>query len=70
MTRKAYRKGEVLVEQGAKLNALIVIRTGVVAVVRHEGGREVELGRLAPGDYFGEDGPVHRRAARREPCGR
>ena len=56
MTRKTYRKGEVLVEQGAKLNSLMVIRNGVVVVSRHEQGREIELSRLAPGDYFGEDG--------------
>jgi small-conductance mechanosensitive channel len=56
MTRKAYRKGEVLVEQGAQLNALMVIRKGVVAVMCNQGKGEVELGRLAPGDYFGEGG--------------
>ena len=56
MTRKTYRKGEVLVEQGAKLNSLMVIRNGVVVVSRHEHGHDTELSRLAPGDYFGEDG--------------
>jgi small-conductance mechanosensitive channel len=58
LTRKAYRKGDVLVEQGAKLDALMVIRNGVVAVMCHQGKAkgEVELGRLAPGDYFGEGG--------------
>ena len=58
MTRKAYRKGDVLVEQGAQLDALMVIRSGVVAVKCHQGKvkGEVEMGRLAPGDYFGEGG--------------
>jgi small-conductance mechanosensitive channel len=58
LTRKAYRKGEVLVEQGARLDALMVIRNGVVAVMCYQGKAkgEVELGRLAPGDYFGEGG--------------
>ena len=56
MTRKAYRKGEVLVEQGAQLDALMVIRSGVVAVMCNQGKGEVEQGRLAPGDYFGEGG--------------
>jgi small-conductance mechanosensitive channel/CRP-like cAMP-binding protein len=56
MTRKTYRKGEVLVEQGAKLNSLVIIRTGVVDVTRHGEEGEVELSRLAPGDYFGEGG--------------
>jgi CRP-like cAMP-binding protein len=56
MTRKTYRKGDVLVEQGTTLNALVVIRNGVIAVSRHDKGRDVELGRLAPGDFFGEGG--------------
>src|SRR5262249_39771403 len=56
MTRKTYRKGAVLVEEGAKLNALVVIRTGVVVVSRHSEEGELELSRLAPGDYFGESG--------------
>jgi CRP-like cAMP-binding protein len=56
MTRRSYRKGEVVVEEGAKLASLMVIRNGVVEVSRREDGRDVELSRLAPGDYFGEGG--------------
>jgi small-conductance mechanosensitive channel len=56
MTRRAWRKGETLVEQDTKVEALFVIRTGVLAVVRRDGDREVELTRLSPGDYFGEAG--------------
>jgi small-conductance mechanosensitive channel len=54
MTRKTYRKGEILAVEGIKLNSLVVIRTGVVDVTRRDGDREVELGRLSPGDYFGD----------------
>jgi hypothetical protein len=56
MTRRTYRKGEVLAEQDAKLNSLVVIRTGVMIVSRKEGATENELSRLSPGDYFGEAG--------------
>ena len=56
MTRKTYRKGEVLAAQGDKLSSLVVIRTGVAVVSRDEGVGEIELSRLAPGDYFGESG--------------
>ena len=56
MTRKTYRKGDVLVEQGATLSSLVVIRNGVIAVSRREDDHDVELDRLAPGDFFGEDG--------------
>jgi small-conductance mechanosensitive channel/CRP-like cAMP-binding protein len=54
MTRKAYRKGDALVEEGAKLNSLAIIRTGVVVVSRHSEEGEIEMSRLAPGDYFGD----------------
>jgi small-conductance mechanosensitive channel len=56
MTRRAWRKGETLIEQDAKVDALFVIRSGVLAVTRRDGNREIELTRLSPGDYFGEAG--------------
>ena len=56
MTRRTWRKGETLVEQGTKVEALFVIRSGVLIVVRHDGDREIKLGRLSPGDFFGEAG--------------
>ncbi len=55
MTRKTYRTGEVLVEQGATLDSLIIIRSGVGVVTCHSEEGELELARLAPGDYFGDD---------------
>jgi len=58
MTRKTYRKGEVLVEEGAQLSSLVIIRTGVVVVSCHSEEGELELRRLAPGDYFGESGLI------------
>jgi small-conductance mechanosensitive channel len=54
MTRKTYRTGEVMVEQGAKLDSLIVVRSGVAVVTCHSEEGELELARLAPGDYFGD----------------
>jgi CRP-like cAMP-binding protein len=56
MTRRTYRKGDLVIEQDANMNSLMIIRNGVLVVSRHENDREVELSRLAPGDYFGEDG--------------
>jgi CRP-like cAMP-binding protein len=53
MTRKTYRKGEVLVEQGRSIGPLMVIRSGVIVVTRHSEEGELELRRLAPGDCFG-----------------
>jgi len=56
MTRKTYRKSDVLIEQGATCNSLVIIRTGVAVVSQHSEEGELELSRLAPGDYFGEAG--------------
>lgn len=57
MTRKTYAKGEVLVAEGTRLDALTLIRTGVVVVTRGAGAGEIERARLAPGDYFGDGEP-------------
>jgi len=56
MVRRIYRKGDVLVEQGAKLTSLMVVRNGVVTVSRLDETGETEVARLSPGDYFGESG--------------
>ncbi|CAN7661397.1 mechanosensitive ion channel family protein [Phyllobacterium sp. LjRoot231] len=56
MSRRTFRKGEILAEQGAVMKSLMIVRSGVVAVIRRDGVRETELGRLAPGDFFGESG--------------
>ncbi|MQT12385.1 cyclic nucleotide-binding domain-containing protein [Segnochrobactrum spirostomi] len=56
MTRRSYRKGEVVGEQGVALTMLMIVRRGVLAVTRSEGQRSREIARLAPGDFFGEMG--------------
>jgi small-conductance mechanosensitive channel len=47
-----FRKGEVIVRQGEMLSTLMMVRSGVIAM-RHE---SEDVGRLAPGDFFGETG--------------
>ena len=56
MTRRSFRKGEVMAVQGSVPKRLTVMRGGVGTVTRHDMGRDSELGRLAPGDFFGEGG--------------
>ncbi len=56
MVRKTYRKGELIAESQIALTSLMIVRSGVVAVEENEGESRVELGRLAPGDFFGERG--------------
>jgi len=56
MTRRTYRKDEIVIGQGDIASSLMIVRSGVLAVVRHEPRREIELTRLSPGDCFGEGG--------------
>lgn len=55
-TRRSYRKGEVVAEQGAVMTTLMIVRSGVLVATRQEGAATTELRRLAPGDCFGEAG--------------
>jgi small-conductance mechanosensitive channel len=56
MSRRTYRKDAVVLEQGDTVASLMIVRSGALVATRQEGHREIELGRLAPGDYFGESG--------------
>jgi small-conductance mechanosensitive channel len=49
---REFRKGDVIVREGESLTTLMMVRAGVIAM-RHE---NVDSGRLAPGDFFGETG--------------
>lgn len=51
----AWRKGAVVVAEGEPANAMFVIDEGQARVfLAGDGGREVELNTLGPGEYFGE----------------
>jgi small-conductance mechanosensitive channel/CRP-like cAMP-binding protein len=56
MTRRSFRSGATLVEQGMVLTSLMIVRNGVATDTRQDHGRGTELRRLAPGDFFGEGG--------------
>ncbi len=56
MSRRTFPKGAVIAEQCSTLNSLMIVRSGVLLVTRHELGIDTELTRLAPGDCFGEGG--------------
>ncbi|AYG67987.1 MULTISPECIES: mechanosensitive ion channel family protein [unclassified Rhizobium] len=55
-TRRTYAKGTEIIAQGERSQALALVESGVVNVVRQENGRDTELNRLSPGDFFGERG--------------
>ena len=53
--KRRFKRGEALVEQGQKSNALFILLTGRARVMTsHSRGREVILATLAQGDYLGE----------------
>jgi CRP/FNR family transcriptional regulator, cyclic AMP receptor protein len=53
--KRRFKRGELIVEQGKKSNALFIILTGRARVLTSDArGREVILANLAPGDYIGE----------------
>ena len=55
VTKHRYKKGETIVEQGKKSDALTILLTGRARVVSSDArGREVILAILRPGDYVGE----------------
>jgi small-conductance mechanosensitive channel/CRP-like cAMP-binding protein len=56
MGKKEYAAGDLVLERGALSQTLSIIQSGALAVYNLREGREHELLRLAPGDYFGEGG--------------
>ena len=55
VVKRRYRRGENIVEQGKKSNALFIMLTGRARVVSTDNrGREVILATLKPGDHVGE----------------
>lgn len=71
VTKRRFRRGEVVVEQGSKSNMLFILLTGRARVVSTDKrGREVILATLQPGDYIGEmsliDNQAHSATVRAE----
>ena len=53
--KRRFKRGELIVEQGKKSNALFIILTGRARVMTADArGREVILATLQPGDHVGE----------------
>lgn len=52
MTRRTFRKGEVIARQGDVMNSILILRSGIASIDRNG----TELIRLSPGDWLGEGG--------------
>jgi CRP-like cAMP-binding protein len=69
--KRRYRRGEIIVEQGRKSDALFILLSGRARVITSDArGREVILAVLEAGDYLGEmsliDGEPHSATVRAE----
>jgi CRP-like cAMP-binding protein len=51
---RVYDPGKAIVTQGDDGDSMFVIQSGEVEVVKDLDGREVLLGTMGPGDFFGE----------------
>ncbi len=55
VSKQRFKRGEILVEQGKKTDALYIVLTGRIRVLMTDSkGREVILATHSPGDYVGE----------------
>lgn len=55
IVKQRFKRGEIIVEQGKKADALFIILTGRARVITSDNrGREVILASMQPGDYIGE----------------
>lgn len=51
---KTYRKGEVIIKEGYAGRTVYVIRRGMVEVLKHVTGGDIQLTVLGPNEFFGE----------------
>jgi small-conductance mechanosensitive channel/CRP-like cAMP-binding protein len=56
MRRRVFEPGELVIERGVVAQTLAIVESGALALYQIRDGREHELVRLGPGDYFGEGG--------------
>jgi CRP-like cAMP-binding protein len=56
MQRRTFEPGAVVIERGALSDRLAIVQSGALALYQMKDGREHQLLRLGPGDYFGEGG--------------
>jgi len=56
MERKDFSPGDLIVKAGTILQALSIVSRGVLVASIEEGGRKIEVARLARGTFFGEIG--------------
>ncbi len=51
---REYKKGDMIIEEGALGREMFIIKSGSVDVVKRDDKREIRLATLEKGDFFGE----------------
>ena len=49
---KTYIKGDIIIKEGGFSDSFYIIREGSVEVIKRKGGREVQLAKYGPGDFY------------------
>jgi CRP-like cAMP-binding protein len=55
------KAGDIVLCQGEPPDRFYVVSRGRLSVTQHDGEKEIELGRLGPGEYFGAIGLLSNR---------
>jgi CRP-like cAMP-binding protein len=55
LVEKTFRTGETIITEGHFASNLYILREGGVEVVKQSGnGKQIQVGRIGPGEFFGE----------------
>ena len=57
----SWRAGSVVFDKGSESAALFVVLSGSIRIIDVDGGREIELARVGPGQFFGEQSLLRER---------
>lgn len=61
MTRQRFERGDIVFREGDLSDSVFRLVSGEVEIIKELRGREISLGRVGPGEYFGEMGVIEGR---------
>ncbi len=61
MTKQRFERGDIVFREGDPSDSVFRLLSGEVEIIKELRGREIALGRVGPGEYFGEMGVIEGR---------
>ncbi|TQV80853.1 cyclic nucleotide-binding domain-containing protein [Denitrobaculum tricleocarpae] len=61
MTKQRFERGDIVFREGGLSDSVFRVISGEVEIVKELQGRDIALGRVGPGEYFGEMGVIEGR---------